>query len=264
MTVFDAFVLGLIEGLTEFLPVSSTGHLILASEWLGVDKVLADRYSVVIQLGAILAVAVVYWKRFIGLLAPSTGPGFNGRRGILLLALTSFPALALGKFLSDPIKEHIFSSQTVAIGLGLGGIAILLIERRHRGGGTGLDALSTRLALALGCIQCLALWPGVSRSAATILGAILLGFDRKSATEYSFFAAVPVLCAAGGYEILTGWDQLASAEWSCMLIGLLVAFVTAWAAIRFLLRYVSSHTFTGFAWYRIALALIIAGIVLTN
>ena len=254
MSHWLAVLLGLVEGLTEFLPVSSTGHLILVSHACHFTDEVADAFNVIVQLGAILAVLGLYHQRFRGLLRPARGPGFDGWRGVGFLLITSAPALLIGKLLHDTIKERLFGPETVAIGLAVGGVAILLIERRRHGEGRDLDGLTWRLALGIGLLQCLALWPGVSRSAATILGGLLLGLNRRGATEYSFFAAIPVLGAAALYDIIKGWPLFTVDSVPFFLIGMAVAFASAWLAMKFLIRFVSHHSFAVFAWYRIALA----------
>ena len=257
MTAWLVILLGLVEGLTEFLPVSSTGHLILVSAAFHFTGDLADSFNVIVQLGAILAVLGSYHQRFFGLLQPATGPGFNGWRGVGFLLITSAPALVLGKLFHDVIKAKLFGPAPVAIGLAVGGVAILLLERRRHGAGRDLDGLTWRVALGVGLVQCLALWPGVSRSAATILGGLLLGLNRRGATEYSFFAALPVLGAAALYDIIKGWPLFTAESVPFFLLGLAVAFASAWIAMKFLVRFVSNHSFAIFAWYRIALAAVV-------
>jgi undecaprenyl-diphosphatase len=257
MTVWLVILLGLVEGLTEFLPVSSTGHLILVSSAFSFTGDLADSFNVIVQLGAIFAVLGLYHQRFFSLLRPAVAPGFSGWRGIGFLGITSVPALVLGKLFHDTIKARLFGPETVAIGLAAGGIAILLLERRRHGEGRDLDGLTWRVALGVGLVQCLALWPGVSRSAATILGGLMLGLNRRGATEYSFFAAMPVLGAAALYDIIKGWPLFTADSVPFFLLGLAVAFVSAWIAMKFLVRYVSNHSFAVFAWYRIVLALVV-------
>lgn len=258
MEFLYAIILGIVEGLTEFLPVSSTGHLILFGHWLGFEGPLAATFEIFIQLGAILAVVVLYWPRWLGLLKLDWRPGFAGLRGISLLALTCLPMLITGFLCYGMIKERLFNPTTVAIGLGLGGLAILLVERsRKPAGQQGLDAITGRQALAVGLFQCLAVWPGVSRAASTILGGRLVGVDRRAATEYSFFVASPMLAAAAGYDLLKNLPLIQGKDLWVFGLGFGVAFLTAWVALKLFMRYVSTHTLTAFGWYRLAVALLV-------
>ena len=214
MQELQAVLLGVVEGLTEFVPVSSTGHLILAGHWIGfharVGHEAAATFEVVIQTGAILAVVAAYPGRFLGLLDFNRG-GFGGWRGIGLLLWTSLPALIVGLLFHDAIKQHLFSPWSVAVGLAVGSLWIFGVERRRpRVHTLSLDEIGWNQALAVGLFQCLALWPGMSRSAATILGGMMLGVDRKTATEYSFFAAVPVLCAAALADLWKSYQTITS------------------------------------------------------
>ena len=255
-----ALILGIVEGLTEFIPVSSTGHLILAGHLLDFEGDRASTFETFIQLGAILAIVILYWHRFWGLLdfRHQEQPRFAGLRGILLLALTSIPAFAVGWVSYDFIKDNLFTPLTVAIGLGLGGVAILLIEPRLPAvKRESVDALTPRDALLIGLFQCLSLWPGVSRAAATILGGMLIGVERKTAAEYSFFAAVPALFAAGLYDLYQNLDSLSSSDIPMFATGFVVSFVAAWFAVRFFLRLLGSHTLVRFGWYRIGLAILV-------
>lgn len=251
-----ALILGLVEGLTEFIPVSSTGHLIAVGHLLGFTGPTAETFDVVIQLGAILAAVVYYRHRLLDLATLRPSDGFAGRHGVLLLALTTLPALVLGALTHTLITDYLFSPATVAVGLGLGGVAILVVERvhpapRHR----GLDALRWQEALVVGLFQCLALWPGVSRSAATILGGMLVAVDRKTAAEYSFLAAIPVITAAATLELVTSLDSLNVSDLPLFATGLVVSFLAAWGAIRFFLRLLGTITLRPFGWYRITAAL---------
>ncbi|MCA1944994.1 MAG: undecaprenyl-diphosphate phosphatase [Desulfovibrio sp.] len=254
-TFFTALVLGIVEGLTEFLPVSSTGHLILAGNLLGYTGPRADTFEVIIQLGAILAVAVMYRDRFIGLFCPQPGQAFGGVRGMWLLFLTCLPAVILGLLTHSQIKEHLFGPKTVAIALAVGAVAILLVEARpRRSRYHSLDDLTPMLALGVGLFQCLALWPGFSRSAATIMGAMLLGADRKTSAQYSFIAAVPIMFAATGYDLLKSWSFLDASWFQFLAVGFVVSFVSAWVAVKGFIRLLGSTTLRPFAWYRLALA----------
>lgn len=253
-----AAVMGVVEGLTEFLPVSSTGHLILAGHLLGFEGEEAKTFEVFIQLGAILAVLVAYRTTFLDLLSAPSGTGFRGRNGIVLLLLTTLPGLVAGKLAHGFIKQHLFTPFTVAIGLAVGAVWILLTERFYRHHAPrDLDHLTWRGALGIGLFQCLALWPGMSRSTSTILGGMLLGLTRKAATEYSFFAAVPLLAAACVYDLSHNAHLLTAATVPYFLTGLVVSFVAAWLAIRFFIHFVSRNTLSVFAWYR----LVVAGLV---
>lgn len=256
--LLKAAILGIVEGLTEFLPVSSTGHLIIASELLNYTGDEASTFNIFIQLGAILAVIVFFRERFLDLLRTSSSTGLHGHRGIGLLVLTTLPALILGLFAHDFIKAHLFSVETVAVGLVIGAIWILLTEKFHRHPEPrNLDQLTWKIALGIGLFQCLAMWPGMSRSASTIIGALYLGLNRRAAAEYSFFAAVPVLMAAVGYDLYTSWSALHAAAIPFFIVGFATAFISALAAVKFFIGFVSRHTFAPFAWYRLAVAAVL-------
>ena len=250
-----AIVLGIVEGLTEFIPVSSTGHLIVAGRLLGFEGPTASTFEIFIQLGAILAIVVVERHRFVGLLKPGQPVGFAGRRGCLLLAVTSAPILVLGFLLHGVIKEKLFSPTTVAVALLLGGVGILLAERfRPAPDTTSVDQLTLRQAIVIGLFQCLALWPGVSRAAATIVGGLLLGLERRTAASYSFLAAVPVMFAATLYDLLKSWSILDRSDLPGFAVGFVVAFFSAWAAVRWFLALLGRSSLRPFAWYRIVVA----------
>jgi len=256
--LLQALVLGLVEGLTEFLPVSSTGHLIVAGHLLGFEGDKANSFDIFIQLGAILAVVFLYRARFFRLLSFERAEGFGGLNGIVLLGLTTLPALVFGFLAHSYIKKHLFNPTTVAIGLAVGGLAILLIERNlPKTKRFGLDSLTWREALAVGFFQCLALWPGMSRSGSTILGGMAIGIERKTAAEYSFLAAVPVMFAATAYDLLKSRSFLSSADIPLFLVGFVVSFLSAWFAIKFFIHLLANHTLKPFGWYRIAVAVII-------
>ncbi len=251
-----AAVMGIVEGITEFLPVSSTGHLILAGHLAGFTGPVADTFEIFIQLGAILAVVAAYPRRFIDLLPLRRDPtGFQGWRGLVLLALTTLPPMVLGLALHATIKAHLFTPATVALGLAVGGAGILVVERwRPQVRKASLDQLTWRDALLVGLFQCLALWPGMSRASSTILGGMLLGLDRRVAAEYSFFAAVPLIAAAVGYDLLKSLDELQAAHVLFFAVGFAVSFACAWLAVKLFIRFLGHHTLVPFGWYRIALA----------
>ncbi|MDR3358909.1 MAG: undecaprenyl-diphosphate phosphatase [Desulfovibrio sp.] len=253
--LLTAIVLSIVEGLTEFLPVSSSGHLILAGNLLNFTGARAATFEVVIQLGAILAVVVLYRERFIGLLKPQPHARFAGSRGILLLALTSLPACLLGLSLHSVIKQYLFRPATVLIALLVGAVCMIFVERRKcRAVCINLDAMTPRLALGIGCFQCLALWPGFSRSAATIMGGMLLGTGRALATEYSFIAAVPIMIAATGYDLLKNFALFSETDIPFFLTGLAGAFVSALLGIKIFVALVGRMSLMPFAVYRLLLA----------
>lgn len=252
-----AILLGIVEGLTEFIPVSSTGHLILASEIFGYDAQTWAVFNVVIQLGAILAVVVQYWRTFwaVGMGLLRLEPLSLRFVGNLLLAF--IPAVVLGLAFKDQIHVLLGSPLVVAWALIVGGCAILAIERVARPGDyLGLGQLPMRQALGVGVLQCLAMIPGVSRSGATIMGALAMGIDRRTAAEFSFFLAIPTMLGASALEL---WDNRAvmaagtgPVGWGEIAIGFVVAFVVALAVIKAFVAYVSRSGFAPFAWYRIA------------
>ena len=251
---FYGLVLGAVEGLTEFLPVSSTGHLIIAGELLGFTDERAKVFEIAIQLGAILAVVWLYRDRFLGLIRPKLGVRFSGLRGLWLLFLTTLPPGLLGLALHDTIKA-LFTPASVALALAVGAVCMLLMERRGEPNRVvSLDMLTPALALGIGCFQCLALWPGFSRAAATIMGGMLLGARRKVAAEYSFLAAVPLMCAATGYALLKNRHLLSAADVPLFAWGGLFSFFFALLAIKAFIGLLGRVTLRPFAWYRLALA----------
>lgn len=251
--MLDAILLGIIEGLTEFLPVSSTGHLILAGELIGFTGPASSTFKIAIQLGAILAVIVLYRHRFLNALAAApTDP--VARRFFRNIQLAVVPALIVGVFAYKAIKQLLESPMVVAVALVVGGVAILLIERLvKRARFHSVEAIPARTALAIGVFQCLAMIPGVSRSGASILGALMLGVERRTAAEFSFFLAVPTMVAAVAYDMYKSWALLDFADLQTILIGFVAAFLTAMVGVKALVGVVSRHGFAPFAWYRIVL-----------
>jgi undecaprenyl-diphosphatase len=246
-------LLGIVEGVTEFIPVSSTGHLVLAGALLGYQDEASKTFDIVIQLGAILAVVVLYWRRFVdvllGLASMDKGAvGFT--RNILLGFL---PSMVVGAVAYQAIKAMLESPTVVAWALILGGIAILVIERI---GKTvkfeTIEGMGWRTALGIGVIQCLSMIPGVSRSGATIMGALMLGVERKTAAEFSFFVAIPTMLAASTYAMLKDGMHLPQDQLGNIGIGFVVSFVVAMAVIKGFVAMVSRFGFAPFAWYRIA------------
>jgi undecaprenyl-diphosphatase len=248
-----AAVLGLVEGATEFIPVSSTGHLILVGDWLNFEGDRATTFEIFIQLGAILAVLWLYRARVLGpLVQARTSP--TARRFVLNLLIAFLPAAILGFLVHDFITERLFTPRVVALSLVIGGIAILCIERWHRPPTTeAVDDMTPTKALGIGLAQCLALIPGVSRSGSTIMGAVALGTSRIAATEFSFFLAIPVMFAASGYDLLKNMDSLSAGDLPVFAIGFVVAFLSALVIVKAFVSFVSKHSFVPFAWYRIVL-----------
>ncbi|HEX6644201.1 MAG TPA: undecaprenyl-diphosphate phosphatase [Gemmatimonadales bacterium] len=246
-----AVILGLVEGATEFIPVSSTGHLIVASDWLGFTGPRANVFNVFIQLGAILAVV---W-RYRAMLADTVRNAVREPRTArlaLALAVAFLPAAAVGFLTEDWIDRHLYRTEMVAAALIVGGVVILLVERLHRPVGImAVEEVPVRTALGIGIAQVLALFPGVSRSGATILGGYALGLSRKAATEFSFLLAIPIMVAATLYKLVSDRHLLGGDDVPVFAVGFATAFVSALVVIRVFLRFVSSHSFAAFAWYRI-------------
>ena len=246
-------ILGIIEGLTEFLPVSSTGHLILAGELLGFTGEGSVAFKVAIQLGAILAVLVAYWGRFWGI---GTGLLRGEREAIWFtrnILIGFLPAMLIGAVAYEGIRQLIQSPMTVAVALIVGGIAILVIERMVKMVKVErVETMPLPTAVAIGLVQCIAMIPGVSRSGATIMGALLMGVERKTAAEFSFFLAVPTMLGATTLQLLKNQDDLGQAGAWGIALGFVVSFVVAVVVIRWFIGIVSKHGFAPFGWYRIA------------
>lgn len=257
-----ALVLGVIEGLTEFLPVSSTGHLILAGHVLGFTGATASSFEVFIQLGAILAVVWLYRQTFADMWPGAQSTGIKGQSGLQLLVLTTLPAIGVGLLFHSVIKDVLFNPLTVAIGLLAGGLAILFVEDRPpKVTVQKLDSISLQHAFRIGLFQLLALFPGVSRSAATILGGMQIGLSRETAVQYSFLAAVPVMVAATSYDLVKSLPQLHASDIPIFAVGFVAAFVTATLAIKFFLKFIRTSDFKPFAWYRIALSMVVFALI---
>ncbi|MDR2710110.1 MAG: undecaprenyl-diphosphate phosphatase [Burkholderiales bacterium] len=257
-----AFILGLIEGLTEFLPISSTGHLILAGSLLGYHEDSSITFDIVIQLGAILAVCWEYRRRLWNLCATLLHVRASQRLALnLIIAL--LPAIVLGVLLHSFLQAHLFAPIPVACALVIGGFIILLAERRYKQRPETvriqtLDDIGWRDALKVGLAQTLAMIPGTSRSGATIIGGMFFGFSRIAATEFSFFLAIPTMFAATCYSLYKDSQVLSSGDLASFLsVGFITAFVSAFFCVRWLLRYISRHDFVPFAWYRIGFGLLI-------
>ncbi|MDF3030510.1 MAG: Undecaprenyl-diphosphatase [Moraxellaceae bacterium] len=252
LLLFQALIMGLVEGITEFLPVSSTGHLIITADALGFwTKEKRDVFEVVIQLGAILSVCYEYRQRLWGV-AQGMVTQPPAQRFVVNVLIAFLPSAILGFLFISDIKTHFFNPTTVAIALIVGGVLILWAERReHTISAATVDDMDWHHALRVGLAQCLALIPGTSRSGATIIGGLFFGLSRKAAAEFSFFLAIPTMFAASFYDLLRHRDDLVAADFPVFAVGFVVSFISALLVIRALIRFVSRHDFTVFAWYRI-------------
>ena len=279
MTAWKAAVLGIIEGVTEYLPISSTGHLLVASDLLGLgttdtDIAAANTYAIAIQFGAILAVAGLFWKRFRDMLLGLIGRSAEGRHLLIVLVVAFLPAAVLGFLFDDLIEEQLFSAWPIIGAWFVGGVLILGLERagkiprRAESSEPGRDRLleiTVRQSFIIGLVQCLAMWPGTSRSLAAILGALLVGVSMTAAVEFSFLLGFVTLTAASGYSLLSDGGALVD-QFGLVnpLIGLLFAFVSAVIAIRWMIGYLQSHSLAIFGWYRIVAAGLTAGLVIAG
>ncbi|MBC7414977.1 MAG: undecaprenyl-diphosphate phosphatase [Herminiimonas sp.] len=262
-----ALIMGIVEGLTEFLPISSTGHLILAGSLLDFTGEKVKVFEIVIQTGAIFAVCWEYRARIASVIG-GLGSDRRAQKFAINLIIAFLPAAALGLLFASKIKEKLFSAVPVALAFIIGGLIILWVERRHgiNPDGNGIDRpvrinsvddMTALDALKIGCAQALALVPGTSRSGATIIGGMLFGLSRTAATEFSFFLAIPTLLAATVYSLYKARALLSVADVPLFTVGTVAAFISAFFCVRWLLRYISTHDFTFFAWYRIAFGLVI-------
>ena len=259
--LIKAAIMGVVEGLTEFLPISSTGHLILAGALLGFDDEKAKVFDIAIQTGAIFAVIMVYWQKI-----KSTVVALPTQRQAQRLALNVviafLPAVLLGLLFGKAIKAHLFTPTVVASTFIIGGLIILWAERRQARNPAvarihEADDMTALDALKVGLAQCLAMVPGTSRSGATIIGGMLLGLSRKAATDFSFYLAIPTLIGAGVYSLYKERALLSLADLPVFTVGLVFSFLSAWLCVRWLLRFIATHSFVGFAWYRIVFGLVV-------
>ena len=262
--LFKAFLLGIVEGATEFLPISSTGHLIIVGDLLNFNDGKGKVFEIVIQLAAILAVCWEYRKKLaLTFFEIAQKPGDHQSKAqqlVFNLVLAFLPAAILGLLFHDAIKTYLFSPMTVAIALIVGGLAILYIENKTAGSTASthnIDNVSRKQAIQIGFAQSLALIPGVSRAGATILGGMVFGLDRKTATEFSFFLAIPIMFAATAFDLLKSWKLLSADDLGMFAVGFITAFASALLVIKMLLRFVASNDFKVFAWYRIVFGVIV-------
>ena len=257
MLWIKVLILGVVEGLTEFLPVSSTGHLIIVGQLLGFNDEKGKIFEIVIQTGAMLAIVWEYRAKFAGLI---TGLAHDrkAQQFVINLAVAFLPAAVLGLAFGKYIKAALFKPVPVAIAFIVGGLIILWAERRsHVVTVQSVDDMSWTDALKVGCAQAFALIPGTSRSGATIIGGLLFGLSRRAATEFSFFLAVPTLIAAGAYDLFKNRALFDAGDIGMFAVGMVVSFGAAFLCVRWLLRYIANHDFTPFAWYRIAFGVVV-------
>ena len=267
MLLLKAAVMGVVEGLTEFLPISSTGHLILAGALLGFDDDKAKVFDIAIQTGAIFAVILVYWQKIKSTVIALPTQRL-ARRFVLNVFIAFVPAVVLGLLFGSAIKAHLFTPTVVASSFIIGGFIILWVEgwgRKplHEGHPddhariVNVESMTPMDALKVGLVQCLAMVPGTSRSGATIIGGMLLGMSRKAATDFSFYLAIPTLIGAGVYSLYKERALLSMADVPMFAVGLVFSFLSAWLCVRWLLRYIATHSFVVFAWYRIAFGIVV-------
>ncbi|MFA6158423.1 MAG: undecaprenyl-diphosphate phosphatase [Candidatus Paceibacterota bacterium] len=245
-----AALLGIVEGVTEFLPISSTGHLIIVGRWLPLDPALSATFDIVIQLGAILAVVIVFW----GKLWPISKAWGTWKK----IVVAVLPALVLGALFGSKIQEALFNPAVVAVALIVGGVLLIISERMKKTETIhSVPGMTYGTALSIGLIQCLALIPGTSRSAATIIGALFLGASRTVAVEFSFFLAIPTMFAASAYSLLKGGAHLGSHDAAVLAVGFAVSFLVAWIVIRMFLKYVQHRSLVPFGYYRIIVGVLV-------
>lgn len=250
MDIIHAVILGIVEGITEFLPISSTGHLIMASDLLNIQKTdFLSSFEISIQLGAIMSVVFIYWRKI-----------FDNKVLFKTVAVAFLPAAILGLIFYKLIKTYLFGNLTVVlIALFAGGILLIIFEYFYKEKSTAVDGaqnISVKQALVIGLFQCLAMVPGVSRAASTIIGGLIIGLKRKTIVEFSFLLAIPTMFAATGYDLLKTGFNFSSAEWGIIAVGFITSFFVAWASIKWLLRFIQNHTFISFGIYRIAIAVL--------
>jgi undecaprenyl-diphosphatase len=257
LLLLKALILGVVEGLTEFLPISSTGHLILAADLLNFNDEKGKVFEVFIQTGAMLAIVWEYRARLWGV-ARRSAYDQRARQFISNIVIAFIPAAALGLLVGNMIKAHLFKPVPVATAFIVGAFIILWAERRQQSIRVQtVEEMTWQDALKVGCAQCFALIPGTSRSGATIIGGMLFGLSRKAATEFSFFLAIPTLIGAGAYDLIKNRTLFSVADIPTMSVGLIAAFISAFICVRWLLRYITTHDFTIFAWYRIVFGVVV-------
>lgn len=268
--LLKALILGFVEGMTEFAPVSSTGHMIIVDDlWLKTTEFLgqgsANTFKIVVQLGSILAVVVVMWKRMLSLvgLYKIDGQEYSKRFNLMHVIVGIIPAGVFGVLFEDFIDEHLFTTETVIVGLVLGAFWMIIADKfgPKRPAVTSLDKLSYGKAFKIGLIQCLSLWPGFSRSGATIAGGVMMGLDHKTASDFTFIMAVPIMAGASGLSLVKNWDQINPDHFWFYAVGFISAFIFALIAIKFFLKLISRIRLVPFAIYRLVLAAVLIAVL---
>jgi undecaprenyl-diphosphatase len=261
-----AFIMGIVEGLTEYLPISSTGHLILAGHLLGFEGNKAKTFEVVIQLGSILAIVVLYWKRFISLLnfkSLTTKDNGKGKLNLIHVILGVLPAVIVGFVLHDFIKNVLFATSYVLIGLVVGAVLLIYADKKKtKITADTIDQLSYKQSFYIGLFQCLAVWPGFSRAGSTISGGLLVGANKKTAAEFSFILALPIMVGATGLDLIKNIHSITSGDIATFVIGFITAFVVALISCIGFLKLLNKISLSAFAYYRILLAVVFAFIIL--
>lgn len=275
LSPLDAIILGVVEGVTEYLPVSSTGHLLFTERLLGISddpqfKTAADSYAIAIQFGAIMAVVILYWRRLMSILRGILGHDRDGRRLAVVLVSSFVPAAVIGLLGEKFIKGYLFALWPITAAWLVGGVVILLVARHDRQGGlrpnegAGMEDLTIGQAVTIGLLQCIAMWPGVSRSLVTILGGRLVGLSTIAAVEYSFLLGLVTLTAATVFEAISeGGTIIATFGIVTPLIGMIAAFISAALAVKWMVGYLNRHTLAIFGWYRLGLAVVAGGLILS-
>lgn len=248
MNIIQTIIMGIVEGITEFLPISSTGHLILASDLMNLPKTdFLSSFEISIQLGAIMSVVIIYWRKI-----------FDNKILFKTVSIAFLPAVIFGLIFYKLIKTYLFGNlMVVLISLFIGGILLIIFEYLYKEKSTAIDApekITVKQAFIIGLFQCLAMIPGVSRSASTIIGGLIIGLKRKTIVEFSFLLAIPTMLGATGYDLLKTGFNFSLAEWGIIAIGFVTSFFVAWVAIKWLLRFIQNHSFIAFGIYRIAVA----------
>ncbi|RED59437.1 undecaprenyl-diphosphate phosphatase [Cohnella phaseoli] len=257
MDIISAIIMGIVEGLTEFLPVSSTGHMIMTAELLNLSGDKIKTFEIVVQLGAVLAVALIYWKKYMQILRHWRDIKTANRLNMIHLILAMIPAVVIGLALHSVIKEHLFGSSTVLVGLIVGGILILIADRpKRKVNAETMDNISYKQAFGIGLFQCLALWPGFSRSGSTIAGGMLLGTSQKAAADFTFLVSVPIMFAASALDLYKSRELLAAEDIGFFLTGLAASFIVGLIAVVTFLKLIKRLRLSWFAYYRFAIAIL--------